>query len=125
VLLILISSWSLVTLANSAGTFKLTVLRSPKIKFANLNKVELYPQKHSPWDKSYNFCLNVSINGVCLSRADQTRNFTAISVGHNAVLLQDIVAKILGILLVPRGIASSTKVKGRNGERRKNQEKTF
>jgi hypothetical protein len=56
---------------------------------------------------------------------EQTLNFTAISVGHNAVLLQDIVAKILGILLVPRGIASSTKVKGRNGERRKNQEKTF
>jgi hypothetical protein len=56
---------------------------------------------------------------------EQTRNFTAISVGHNVMLLQDIVAKILGILRVPHGIASSTKVKGRKGERRKNQEKTF
>jgi len=27
---------------------------------------------------------------------EQSRNFTAISVGHNAILLQDIVAKILG-----------------------------
>lgn len=47
------------------------------------------------------------------------------SYGHNAVLLQDIVANILGILRVPRGIASSTKVKERHGERRRNQENTF
>jgi len=56
---------------------------------------------------------------------EQTQNYTAISGGHIALLLQDIVAKILGILRVPRGIASSTEGKGRNGERRKNQEKTF
>ena len=56
---------------------------------------------------------------------EQTGNFTAISFGHNAVLFQDTVTKILGTLRVPHGIASSTTVKGRNVERRKNQEKTF
>ena len=55
VLLILFSGWSLVTLVNYVGKFAFTALRSPKIKFANLNKIGLYPQRHSPWHKSYNF----------------------------------------------------------------------
>jgi hypothetical protein len=93
------------------------------MKFTNLYNVRFYPQRHSQLDRQYSF-LRESITGMWLSRADP-QLYRKLFWSQRAVLLRDIVALILGILRIPCGIASSTKVEGRNGERRRNQGKTF
>jgi hypothetical protein len=69
-----------------------------------------------------NHCLNGSVYGTWVSETEP--EISGISSSHETVTA-GVCVMLSGLSRIPYGIASFTKVEGRNEERRRNQGKTF